>query len=128
MKFDAGCWYDYENNDSNDLNKVFGFGGMMHQKRSARFAWRPNFEQKGKLKVYAYVYDNGERKTEFIGDVNTQDSVEFILKKSNNYIFTLAGKKIEIPMNGRNPSGVKFYPYFGGNNKAPNNMVIEINK
>lgn len=128
VKFDNSCWYNYVNNDSNDLNKVFGYGGVNNQKRSARFAWKPDFDNEGILKIYAYVYDNGKRIIEYVCDIKTDDQREFILKKKNGFEFFISSENKHIPVNGRIPTWIKFWPYFGGNNKAPHNITIELKK
>jgi hypothetical protein len=128
VKFDQACWYEKVNNDSGDLNKVYGFGGANPQKRSARFAWVPDFERSGVLKIYAYVYDEGERITEYLGEITTGTSSRFELFKGGSYKFSMNGKAKEISVKGKTRKWIRFYPYFGGNNKAPQNMTIELNK
>ena len=129
-KFDESCWYEPRNNDDKtDLNKLFGLGfGLSHHKNSVRFGWRPNFREKGKIDIYAYVYDKSsdEHISKYINSVLCDDQFLLIIKlRCDDYLLTVNNKSVEIYNCEQDPCwGFYLYPYFGGNNTAPHDMTI----
>lgn len=112
-----------------DLNKLYGFcdcNSTVHQ-NSARFAWRHN--GKGVVEIYTYVYADGKREFKKIGETyhNTVNEYE-IIAKGDKYVFKFDDKIIEHQRtkNCKHGLRIRLYPYFGGNNPAPERQLIHI--
>lgn len=127
VKFDNNCWYPKINNDSNDLNKIFGFGGADHHKNSIRLCWRPNFENKGTISIFTCWYDDQKRSSKKFCDMKVGEHVEFEIKKNKNgFSVKTSFHNDQINHSDPNPTWKRLWPYFGGNNTAPHNMMIEL--
>ena len=127
VRFSDSCWYDKVNADSNDLNKLFGFGGRDHQVNSIRLCWRPDFLQKGVIQVYIYWYDDGARSRKWFCDVDTNKFYIFTIQKNvNGFRISMTGRDDYIEHSKPNPTWKRLWPYFGGNNTAPHDMIIEL--
>jgi hypothetical protein len=132
--FRSECWWaPPRNGNDGDLNKLAGIGyGMNHQKNSFRLAWLPDFDQQGIIKIYGYTYD--DRKSDpkfayaFITNVNVMQPCQAtIVGQGNKYAITVNGTTIFMENNNPDPSlCFRLFPYFGGNNTAPHDMVIEL--
>lgn len=112
-----------------DIHKLMGFADCNdhHHANSARFGWR---WMEDKLEIHTYVYNNGERYSEYVGDVNLNEPNEYsILMTDDQYIFTLNNSQ-EVRMNRTNEctNGVYFmlFPYYGGDERAPHDINIQI--
>jgi hypothetical protein len=128
------CWWaPPRNTDDNDLNKLTGmaYGFSVHA-NSARLTWVPDFEKQGMIKIFGYVYDEKTTDPKFTAQYITTVPTGFrcdgtIEVQGNKYAFTVNG--VTILMDNLHPdSGLcsRLYPYFGGNNTAPQNMHIDI--
>jgi len=136
--FTDSCMFNLHDEDQWDVNKLFGFSiGNHHSGSSFRFGWRPILKN-NTIEIVAYEYHDGIRQktmpiaevklnkwyqyqigyfprlnrthyvindSEIINGTNYQFSNDFTLKKKSGLGYTL---------------GV----YFGGNEKAPQNIVI----
>jgi hypothetical protein len=132
FSFVAGCWWkEPRNNDDNDVNKLcgitFGFFGL--HKNSIRLGWKPDFSKIGKVKIYVYWYENGKRESFEITTVdilNTYNACIYI--KDDTYIVTVNRETRSIWFKNKKISkwNLKTFPYFGGNNSAPKNIIIEL--
>lgn len=135
------CWYKYENKDSKDYNKLFGIGWLNPKVASARFAWKPDFKHYGMINLYTYVYSNKTWEAKYITKIKIKEPVALYITSKRNWKFKwfkITGKgsyTFSMRRRGSNdwirvvdhtdPCGLfRLYPYFGGNNKAPNNMTI----
>ena len=126
--FDQSCYYPYINNDSKDLNKLFGYGAYDHHINSVRFAWRPDFET-GKIEIFAYWYETQIRGMKKICNVSTGVFNTFSIERENDmYMLKVNTKSIIVDFEKKRPIWRKGFPYFGGNNTAPNDMTIEFKK
>lgn len=130
IELGSGCLYPHINKDSKDLNKLFGFSqGFNHHKNSVRFAWRNNPES-SKIEIWAYQYNKGEVIKKHICNVDVMEHQEYSIElKDGLAVYRIAGYKVELPF--KRPFfkfGFRLYPYFGGQNKAPNNMMFFFNK
>ncbi|MEQ9006908.1 MAG: hypothetical protein RLP12_03425, partial [Ekhidna sp.] len=115
--------------NQHDIHKLMGFSdcNSTHHDNSARFGWR---WLEGKLEIHAYVYVGGERITEYIGDVELNQPSDYQLQiTDDHYVFYLQGYdpvriKREAPCN----KGLYYmlYPYFGGDEVAPHDILIQI--
>lgn len=136
--FNETALYAFEGQDKGDINKLFGFTvgwipatgikNLAHD-NSGRFGWACI---DGKIKIYAYCYDNHVRYTEELYTVNLNESYTYILANTPNYyLFSISNesgvlKETRVPK--RNISGLSFnlWPYFGGNNPAPQDIHISM--
>jgi hypothetical protein len=127
--FDSSCIYtNVDPGNQADINKLYGFAdsGSFHQQNSARFGWN---WQGGKMHIHAYCYVHGERQYKELGTVPlgaAQDcSLEVLPGK---YIFTLNGKRDTVTRGCTEDMarGYKLFPYFGGDETAPHDVVIRI--
>ncbi len=131
VTFDDSCIYELPKEDQEDINKLFGFSiGFNHHKDSARFGW---FYQDNTIHLYAYVYDNGVRRSKLIKnlDLNTQ-YVLTLVDEGDNWVFSVDDGwsvigNVKIPKSCKFKWGYKLWPYFGGNNPAPHDITIQMN-
>jgi hypothetical protein len=129
VQFDSSAVYhttDPKNQE--DINKLYGFSdnNAEHQQFSARFGW--NWARNA-LRLYAYVYNNGERISKEIISVQIGDTYTCSIKiSSDHYIFSANNVKVEMLRNSTtaNAVGYKLYPYFGGDETAPHEIDIRI--
>lgn len=133
FRFHKECWWAPPRNDNDrDLNKLCGIGyGLNHQKNSVRLAWVPDFNVNGKINIYGYIYDeraDGNHLSAFIHSVQVEtNNTALITNSGSKYEFLVNGKFAEMPNTHADPSlCFMLYPYFGGNNTAPHDMVIEL--
>jgi len=128
--FDASARYNTQTAvNQYDINKLMGFSdcNSHHHSNSARFGWRWLNDT---LEIHAYVYADGERKSKLIGAVDLNESYQYELSIQDEfYVFELEGydpvymDRINICNKGLY---YMLYPYFGGNEKAPHEIVIQI--
>jgi len=128
--FTDSCLYDLRDEDQWDTNKLFGFSIGHHQHQSSfRFGWRPILKE-NKIEIVAYEYHNGLRnkimpicrvtinewhvfRIIYIPDLGRCyyriNDIEFVNK------FCLMKK---------HGWGYILGVYFGGNKKAPQDIII----
>jgi hypothetical protein len=110
-----------------DVNKLIGFtdcGGMAIHKNSARLGW--NWDH-GQLHLYAYTYANKVRAFEKIGDIPIGKAFEAGIRISgDHYVFTYNGKETKMARGCSKSGSFKTwsYPYFGGDETAPQETKI----
>lgn len=131
FKFDKNCEYDLMSVDQYDINKLFGFGQLYHEKNSCRLGWTWNLDKK-KMEIHAYCHVNTTRVTEWICDVDLDKWYigEIWLENGNYYFRVLDEDKTDVlgytqiqyafSLN----IGYLLKPYFGGNQVAPHEMKI----
>jgi hypothetical protein len=134
FKFHTDCyWAPARNPDDNDLNKLTGIGfGLNLHKNSVRLAWVPDFDIAGTIKIYGYSYD--EKKVDpkftflYITSVPVEQTYEAkIESKAGKYVITVNKVVVEMDNLHKDPKiCFRLFPYFGGNNTAPKDMLIEI--
>jgi len=132
ISFSKECWWKTpRNNDDYDINKLCGFSYGFHQKNSLRIGWIPDFKNKNQIILFAYWHNNSSQHFfKYLTSIptETQFDVEIVCGKKKAYfkinkkITSIAFKKPSFTL------GYYLYPYFGGNNTAPNNMTIKITK
>ena len=130
--FLVGCEYNIDK-DQTDINKVWGVGFLPHHHvHYARFGWVWN-PDKMMVEVYAYYYDKGQRKSEWISDVNRGEIVRLELDiHPDHYIFAVRHRysRYRYTLCKVTPSfkliGYKLGPFFGGNRTAPHEMKLLI--
>ena len=124
--FSDNAWYPSNNVGKSGWNKIFGFGCIFHHSNSARLVWQPDFDNKGMLKIAAYVYDNGEwTDYEFSKvPINTARSMA-IWATADSYKFKCGNDQYEV----EHPNPVyikKLWPYFGGWDRAYRDIYITL--
>lgn len=136
VKFTESCRYDLGNNDQGDTNKLVGIGYLPgHHKDSARFGWRYRANLKS-VELLAYCYVNGRREIKGICLCEIGKGYRIRLQVlAGSYSFDAYEPN---PVKESGMVTVQYYhkrkfkyrlgTYFGGNQKAPHEMKIEIKK
>ena len=132
--FREACWWSpARNTDDLDQNKLAGIGfGTNHHNNSVRLTWVPDFDRPGMINVYGYTYDDkkeGQKFTiAFIRAVRVLEPVNArIESRDGAYFITVQDVTVRMENNKTDPNlCFRLFPYFGGNNTAPHDMVIEL--
>ncbi len=150
ITFTPTCRYILNEEDQLDVNKLFGVGYIanpfkliqfnpfkikrMHHINSVRFGWRycPSTDL---IEILAYWYKDGVRNTEHIYYVPIGKKFMYVLEIDvESHMLTiedLQGTKVFsrnlVNLRGRD-IGYLLNPYFGGNNKAPHDIWISMEK
>jgi hypothetical protein len=136
IKFSESTMYFFEDEDQHDVNKLFGFSFGMHHNNSVRFGWRPN-ENLSRMEIVGYEYLNKLRiptipicevqlnkwykyELKYKGGIFGQ--IEYIVSNEDETHSTVH----PIALKNESNWGYKLYLYFGGNKKAPHDMIIHI--
>lgn len=110
-----------------DINKLWGFSeGLNHQYNSARIGWSYN---NNALRLYGYVYSKGVRYSQEITAVSLNTEILCSIKLSgSNYLITANGITVTLPrgLSTTKASGYQLYPYFGGDETAPQDITIDL--
>ncbi len=130
VKFSPSCWYepiDWEH----DYNKLVGWSYGRHHRNSVRIAWRSHKDSKN-VELATYVYCKGKRSVAkpILVPLNKTVNLSFSYNESNGLVTLVdeSGNKSAFQAKGLKPKmGYYLFPYFGGNNPAPQNMQIELN-
>jgi hypothetical protein len=115
------------------FNKLFGFSYLYHHWNSVRIGWRP---LRDRIELCFYLYKDGnliEVPINFSLIIGVSYEISLIVKET--YVIIL----IEDPISKITFSytynikykptfGYMLYPYFGGNPKAPNDILIVLEK
>lgn len=110
-------------------NKLLGFAdcNSFHHENSARFGWQ---WLNGQLEILAYTYVNGAWIEKFIGTAEIGKVSNYqIYITEQTYIFTLDNFPPVVMDRGNTCNiGVYYmlYPYFGGQEVAPHDIIIKI--
>lgn len=119
--------------DQNDVNKIFGIGYMWTGKNSARFGWNYNI-QTDKINLFAYYHTNSP-KGEFDKICEVEIGVTYLLILNiheRSYRFSVITEECEksIDINRKHKKKLSYNQglYFGGQQRAPHDITIEINK
>lgn len=134
FKFTETAIYLFNDEDQHDVNKLFGFSFGWHHKNSVRFGWRPN-ETLDKIEIVGYEYINKLRvPTIPICDIELNKWYGFELKYKSGvfgqieYTVTdgIEHHSTVHPITLKNTwnLGYKLFLYFGGNKKAPHDILI----
>lgn len=112
-----------------DINKLLGFSdcNSVHHHNSARFGWRWVDNQ---LEIHAYAYVDGDRKNEFVGIATLNRPYDYRLSFTDDaYHFYMEGVDpvtiLREPVCNRG-FYYMLYPYFGGDEPAPHDILIKI--
>lgn len=119
----------YESKDPQnqyDVNKVFGMSdGGDHKENSARIGWRYVGD---KIELHAYTHYNGNFDFKKICDIDTEKEYQCQISfLENEYQFIVNGVSVYMPRY-KNSDKKKYllYPYFGGDEVAPHDMILKI--
>ncbi|MEJ7609539.1 MAG: hypothetical protein WKF88_00010 [Ferruginibacter sp.] len=129
VKFDNSAVYTTTDPANQyDINKLYGFAdnNAHHQQFSARFGWRWSDQ---KLRLFAYVYNNGVRDSRELGIINIGEEINCKIKITPTaYIFSMNAITESLPRTATTAKaeGYRLYPYFGGNESAPHEINIWI--
>lgn len=127
-RFDSSCIYvSAEAKNAGDVNKLYGFSdcGSFHQENSARVGWVWNGRT---IDLYAYCYAESVRSSRLLGTVAIGTPVELAIRPGNGqYVFEMNGVVITSMKRGCTTAGIsgyQLYPYFGGDETAPQDVHI----
>jgi hypothetical protein len=128
--FTESCMFDLHDEDQWDVNKLFGFSIGHHQRGSSfRFGWRPILNE-NLIEIVGYEYHDGIRqKTMPICKVKLYKWHKFIISynnETNKSIYFVNNIKFVNDVNLIKKSGLGYTlgVYFGGNEKAPQDITI----
>lgn len=131
FEFDKSCLYELDANQ-NQINKLIGFSYGHHHNNSVRIGWTGD-ELSDKIVLYSYVYNNGVRHENKITEVFTNSLYEGVItydesRKELTYKICLNGKSIfhKEKIDFHVKFGYLLRPYFGGKEKAPHDMQIDL--
>lgn len=130
IRFDSSAVYQTTlPQNQGDINKLFGSSdcGTHHHSNSARFGWR---WYNNRLEIHAYSYFNGVRSSQYVSTVEIGKKYIYEIKfEDNQYVFLLNDVKLTMPRSCTGISdGYLLYPYFGGDENAPHDITIVLNK
>ena len=128
--FTDSCMFNLYDEDQWDVNKLFGFSiGHHHNGSSFRFGWRPILSE-NLIEIVAYEYHDGFRmKTMPICRVELNKWHDFSLSYNNEinksyYFVNDESFTNEVKLVKKSGLGYTLGVYFGGNEKAPQDITI----
>jgi len=120
------CLYDLKSENQLDINKLFGLSDSYnHSDDSARFGWR---SLNNNIEILTYVRRNNNFYYESMGTVEPNEIAYYSIEvQDTQYRFQFNKKIINIERTSQY-SGVRYrlYPYFGGNEVAPHDIIIKL--
>lgn len=139
VRFTESCKYDIGPEDQLDVNKLFGIGYFPHHHvNSVRFGWRYNPSHPEQMEILAYWYEDRDRFINSMGFVDIgkgykyemwmvrdDDQTIHYMKVSNSFSGSFYE---EVTLNHKCDIGYLLGLYFGGNQTAPHDMVIVMEK
>lgn len=137
--FGPGCNYEMEGPDRWDYNKLVGVSIGLHHRTSFRFGWR---HVNDSIEVAPYVWYRGARLATDFTLCKTQVGMELDLYIQLDRRWVVFGAFCDERGDGRLVTrehsirvdlgplrwGYFLNPYFGGNQTAPNSMVISLER
>lgn len=129
VRFDSSAIYKTISPDNQwDINKLYGFSdnNSDHHQYSARFGW--NWRD-GALRLYAYVYNRGERSSRELSTLAIGHEAACSIRiKDSAYVFTVDSLTATMPRLSKEAKakGYQLYPYFGGDEPSPHDIRIWI--
>jgi hypothetical protein len=128
--FTESCMFDLKDEDQWDVNKLFGFSIGHHHHTSFRFGWRPLLKE-NLVEIVAYEYHDSKRqKTIPFHKVELNKWYEYTImydpiKKQIHYLVSAGGfQRHDLSIKRKWGLGYTLGIYFGGNEKAPQNITI----
>lgn len=131
FKFKSDPTYEVPNKeDQKDTNKIFGISDSWHHhQHSIRIGWRHNPDI-NQTTYCAYYYRDGKHYTEDLGPLKVNEDIYVCIEiKKDYYKVTTIDKQVQIPRTSK-WFGPRYFlfPYFGGQQVAPKQFKIKINK
>lgn len=133
FKFTNSCMYNLHDNDQHDINKLFGFSIGKHHLNSFRFGWRPILEE-NKIEIVSYEYQNGVRKKAYtLCRINVNDTIKLTVtynKKGECITYNATVNGVNYThfsysvIKSSSFIGYTLGLYFGGNKRAPHDIII----
>lgn len=136
VQFTESCRYNLQSEDQYDTNKLCGIGYLPgHHRHSARFGWR-YWNEKCWIELSAYCYVDGRRIIQHIGFLEIGKQYRITLQVTRrSYVFGAEelGKckmlgNVVIDHNHNKKFAYRLGPFFGGNRRAPADIIIQLNK
>lgn len=132
--FSNRCWYKKLNEDSYDINKLFGFSHGFHHHDSIRLGWIPDFNNENEIEIWSYIYNKRQRKFQKICNIECRQLIDCRIEIINNVVeFTVSDMSDRIIgqlsveyILPKIRFGYNLFPYFGGDNTSPQKMDIII--
>ncbi|MFC5270164.1 hypothetical protein [Adhaeribacter terreus] len=110
-----------------DINKLYGLSdcNSAHHSNSARMGW---CWVNNRLEIHAYGYKNGMRNSEFITAIPIGKPVDMSIEMNDStYLLKVGEKFAELPRGcSGEGTGYKLFPYFGGDETAPHDIVVKV--
>ena len=132
--FTDTCLYDLQDEDQWDVNKLMGFSiGHHHKHSSFRLGWRPILEG-NLIEIVGYEYHDGIRqKTNPICKVPLNQWNKFKISYNNDrcrstYVVNNITTVTSVFLAHDRGLGYRLGVYFGGNEKAPHDIIINKRK
>lgn len=133
-KFDKSCLYDLKNINNLDINKLFGFSTtFFHHNQSARIGWRRHDNES--IEIVTYSYNDHKRVPEtLLGIVKPDELFTCTIEDTESeYVYTFHSRHTFTRISDKKqPDKVLFkyllFPYFGGDQEAPHDMVIYLKR
>lgn len=133
IKFTESCRYNIGTEDQLDINKLYGIGYFPnHHINSVRFGWRYVADYDA-IQIMAYWYVNKERKWDHICFITLEKEYTYLLTISDVHKLEVYDESsivgnYEIKDVKQKNCGYLLGAYFGGNQKAPHDIKIEMEK
>ena len=127
--FTDSCRYDIGENDQADVNKLFGIGYFpSHKITSVRVGWRWDI-QAGKIELLAYYRWTYGMQFKPIGHVDTNQWINMeIIQTWEYHEINIQDMPKTTVFIEPSPVGYLLRPYFGGNQTAPHDMTIHMER
>ena len=152
FSFTSNCLYDVGEIHNQDVNKLFGLSfGFIHnttiwgkllskKANSFRLGWNCSAQNR-KIQLYAYYYNDGVRKIEYIADIDlnrvynsyiyfdrTANKIVVDISSADSLISTFSSQTVyDFRFKNCPRYGYYLFPYFGGTLSAPHNLLMYIN-
>jgi hypothetical protein len=125
IAFTESCRYDV-GNDQADINKLFGIGYFpSHHNNSVRVGWNYDIVS-GKIQLWAYWYENSIRRYSYLRSVDIGNIYYIkIYIDGEEHTIDASGRRFSVNVKPQ-VFGYLLRPYFGGNRKAPHDMMIDM--
>lgn len=123
VTFTESCKYLTWRNDSS-IHKLFGIGFFpYHRINSIRFGW--SYEGLESIRIHKYIYKDGVRTIEPLTWVQVNEPAYFsIFSDGGSQSYGMICQHIVEQVKIKPQIGYQLYPYFGGNQKAPHDIEI----
>lgn len=132
--FTDSAIYHFDDSNQWDVNKLFGFSIGFHHVNSFRFGWRPS-KDLTKMEIVGYEYHNKVRiPTIPICEVELNKWYKYVMNyipETNEVEYVVIDEMLNnegtissIELKHKLNWGYKLSLYFGGNKKAPHDIII----